>query len=73
MWKFQEFSVAKILREINFRKSRSPKTAVFAICGALNFVDLVKFSVQKLQKFKKSKLGASKINKMVNFLLLETP
>ena len=26
MWKFQDFSVIQILREINFRKSGSPKT-----------------------------------------------
>ena len=39
MEKFQDFSVIQILREINFGESRSPKTAVFVIFGALNFVD----------------------------------
>ena len=32
-------------------ESRSSKSAVFAFLGALNFVDLVNFSLQKLQKF----------------------
>ena len=43
VWKFQDFSIAQILREINFGDSRSAKSAVFAIFGALNFVDLVNF------------------------------
>ena len=48
-WKFQDFSVIQILREINFRESRSAKSAVYAISGALNFVDLVYSSLQKVQ------------------------
>ena len=51
VWKFLDFSVIQILREINFGESRSSKTAVFAILGALNFVNLVHFSLQKVQKF----------------------
>ena len=54
VWKFQNFSVTHILREINFGVSRSYKTAVFVIFGVLNFVDLVNFSLQKVQKFKKN-------------------
>ena len=37
--KFQDFSITQILREINC-----------AIFGALNFVNLVNFSLQKVQK-----------------------
>ena len=37
VWKIQDFPVTQILREINFGDSRSAKTAVFAIFGALNF------------------------------------
>ena len=56
MLKFQDFSVTQILCEINFGESRSAKTAGFAILGALDFVDLVHFSLQnsksaKIQKF----------------------
>ena len=48
--KFKDFSVTQILREINFGESESYKTAgVFAILGALNFVDLVNFSFLKVQ------------------------
>jgi len=39
VWKFQDVSVIQILREINFRESRSSKTAIF---GALRFINLVK-------------------------------
>ena len=38
VWKFEDFSVAQILREITFGESRSSKTVFFAILGALNFV-----------------------------------
>ena len=51
MWKFHDFSVTQIFRGINFGESRGAKTAVFAILGALNFVNLVHFSLQKMRKF----------------------
>ena len=51
MWKCQDFSVNQILREINFVESRRYKTAVLAILGALKIIDLVNFSLQKIQKF----------------------
>ena len=41
----------RFLREINFKETRSFKTAIFAIFGAMNFVNLVKLSLQKVQKF----------------------
>ena len=56
MWKFQDFCMTEILREINFVDSRSAKTAGFAISGAVNFVHLVSFSLQKVQKFIKIKI-----------------
>ena len=40
MWNVQDSSVSQILREINSIEFRNPKTAVFAISGALNFVEL---------------------------------
>ena len=51
MWKFQDFSVTQILREIIFGESKSCKIAVFTISGALNFVILVNFSPIKVQKY----------------------
>ena len=53
MWKFHTLYINQILREINFEESRSPKSAVFAGPGALNFVDLVNFSLQKVEKIHK--------------------
>ena len=60
--KFQDFSVIHILREINFGESKSSKTAVFAIFGASKFVNLVDFSLQKVQKFIKVKIQSLKLS-----------
>ena len=68
---FQNFSIIQVLREINFGGSRSSKTAAFAIFGALSCVFLVHFSLQKVQKSKKS-FRASKCVKMVDFALQES-
>ena len=46
VWKVQDFSVSQILREINSIDFRNPINAVFAISGALNFVELVNFNLQ---------------------------
>ena len=51
MWKFQDFCITQFIREINFEHSRSAKTAIFALLRAVNFVQLVNFSFQKVQKF----------------------
>ena len=56
VWKFQDFSVTQILREINFGQCKSSKTAVFAFFGTLNFVTLENFSLLKVQKFIKIKI-----------------
>jgi len=51
VWKFQDFPVIQILREITFGESKSGKTtvlAVFAVVGALYFVNLVNFSLQNV-------------------------
>ena len=50
VWKYHYFSITQILREINLGESRSAKNAVFAILGALKLVDLMNFSLQKVQK-----------------------
>ena len=55
-WKFQDFSVTQILREINFGQSRSSKTAIFAFFEGPNFVKLVNFSLQKVHYFIKSRI-----------------
>ena len=55
MGNFHDFSVTQILREITFGESTTSKTAIFAISGALNFVNLVNFNLQKVEKFIKIK------------------
>ena len=56
VWKFQDFTITQILREINFGGCRSSKTAVLAILGALKMINLVNFSILKMQKFIKIKI-----------------
>ena len=50
------FLSLKFLREINFDYSMSSKNVVFTILVVLNFVSLVNFSIQKVQKFIKIKI-----------------
>ena len=37
VWKFQDFPITQILREINFGECKNSKNAIFAILEALNF------------------------------------
>ena len=67
------FCVIQILREINFEESRIAKTAIFAILRAVNLVQMVNFSLQKVQKFIKIKFQSVKCVKMADFALLESP
>ena len=56
VWKFQDFSVIQILREIIFGEGRTFKSTVFAILGALNFVNLENLGLQKVQIFMEIKI-----------------
>ena len=60
MWKFQDFSVIQILREINFGHFEATKTAILTISEALNF-EFLTLSSEKF--FQISKLKASKLPK----------
>ena len=71
--KIENFPDTQILREINFEESRSAETAIFAIFRALNSVDLVNSSLQKVQTSVNSKFRASKRVKMADFSLQEFP
>ena len=53
VWKFQDFSITQILREINLGGSRSSKTAVLAILRALKSINWVNFGLQKNAKIHK--------------------
>ena len=49
VWKFQNFAITQILREINFGDYGSTKTAVLIHLKALKFANLVNCSHQKVQ------------------------
>ena len=66
MWKFEDFSITQILREINFEESRSCKTVVFSISGALIFVNLVNFSLNKLQCVKMADFALQESSKLIS-------
>ena len=44
-----DFSVTQILREINFEQSRSAKTTIFAVLGAVNVIHLANFPFKDLE------------------------
>ena len=50
MWKFQDFCITQILREINFVDSRSAKTAIFCHFWALEFSSFGKFQPLNVEK-----------------------
>ena len=60
VWKFQDFSITQILREINLGGSRSSKTAVLAILRALKSINWVNFGLQKNAKIHKKTFRASR-------------
>ena len=67
VWKFKNFFITMILREINFGDCRSSKTVFFAIIKALNFLILVIFSPQEVQNSWKSKFRVSQFVEMADF------
>ena len=69
MWKFQDFSVIQILREINFVDLESSKNTVLAVFGALNLANLTILSFEKVQKFL---CRVSEYAKVGDFALLES-
>ena len=52
VWKFNDFSIAQILREIKFGDSRSAKSAILTHLEALNlnFYDFFPFRAPKIAK-----------------------
>ena len=57
VWTFLDFSITQILREINFRDSRTAKSAFFAILEALNldfyeFLHFLKSEIYQLSQIK---------------------
>ena len=66
VWKFHNFSITQILREINFWDSMSAKSAIFTQLEALislcmNFCTFRKLKSTKLTKFRASKIDKNDI------------
>ena len=57
MWKFQDFSAPRILREINFGHFEATKSAIFNVQAALNFelMGIVEISIVTFSKNPNSK------------------
>ena len=69
VWKFHEFCITQILREIKFEESRSSKCRFCQIWGS-GVSSFAKFQPSKSAKIhKKSKFRTSKCGKMANFAL----
>ena len=62
MWKFDKFSIAHILREINFWNSKSAKLAILTHLEALNFdfqefLHFLKAVIYQIDKIQSPKNG----------------
>ena len=66
IWKFQDFSITQILREINLENLGVIKLLFFATLGALNLGNLVSFRLQKVQKFIEIKIQSLWMCKMTD-------
>ena len=59
MWKFHDFCIIEILREINFEDSRSAKLAILTHLEALNF-DIYEFlHILKAEIYQNNKIHSS--------------
>ena len=61
VWKFHDFSITQILCEINFRDSRSAKSAIITHLEALNFdfyefLHFLKGEIDQINKNQKPKI-----------------
>ena len=67
VWKFQEFSVTQILREINFGDFRSANSAVLTDLEALNFSFCTFLHFPKTEIHQMNKIQSIKIGKKGSF------
>ena len=71
MWKLKIFSVAQILREINFRKARSSEIAAFCNSRRSEFCQFSKFQPSKsanIHKFRASKYVKNALLESLNLI-----
>ena len=73
MWKFHDFSITQILREINFGDSKSAKSAILTHLEALNydFIEFLHFWEAEIDQ--NNKFRAPKIAKKGSFKTYRIP
>ena len=67
MWKFHDFSITQILREITFGDSRSAKSAILTHLEALNFdfyefLHFMKADIYQLTKFRHPEIAKTAVS-----------
>ena len=72
MWKFHDFSITQILREINFKDPRSAKSAIVTHLEALNFNFHEFLHFLKGENYQITKFRALKMAKMTFLEFLES-
>ena len=73
MWKFHDFSITQILREISFGDCRSAKSAILTQLEVLNFAFYEILHFLKAEIYRINKIQIPKIGKMTVFELLDSP
>ena len=66
MWKFHDFSITQILREINFGDFRRAKSAIITLLEALNFsfyefLRFLKAAIDQINKIQGPKNGKTAV------------
>ena len=56
MWKFQDFTVTQILRELNMAMFKPQKSAILSILAAGNFGFIGIFDIFKCENYQKIKI-----------------
>ena len=67
MWKFYDFSITQILREVNFGDSRSVKSAILPHLQVLNFDFYQIWHFLKAEIYQINKIQSPKIGKKGSF------
>ena len=71
VWKFQDFAITQILREINFEGSRSAKSAILTLLEALNFdfsefLHILKGECYQINKIQSPKMAKSPVLELLH-------
>ena len=72
MWKFHDFSITQILREIKFGDSRSAKSGIFTHLEALNFdfrnfLHFLKAVIYQIDKIQSPKMAKTAVLGLLDF------